>query len=392
MITDVGIRADSLVRCQPRRNTEIPMYVIGFPYPRWEALLKTWPHSLTLHQLNIFAEIAREGSFTRAAEALALSEPSVSEQIKLLEGVLGVRLFDRGSGKPIQITEAGQRLKATCADVFQLLDRTAQDLEVLTRAKEDVRFGSTGDFCDRLLPGAYASFTRQAPDVTVTVEIASREHLLDALARGRLDLVVVDGPVDEPELVAVTLAGNDLVLIGPAGYAMPPDVAGHIEDFARDPLVKAGPIWVSATKLTKRLVEWHLASPVAWDADEVEARINLVSSGLGIAAVPFYRTVAGIASGNLVPVQVHGFPLHFEWAIVARVGELPGPARAFKAHLLNHRGELEAMCICPAVGPALPNQVGANSDRKQIRRDLRHRLRDRRQALANEAHFQVTDR
>lgn len=341
------------------RNIEYPIAMIGFPYRLGGGSdTEVWPRSLTLHQLEIFAAIDREGSFTKAAETLSLSEPSVSQQLKLLEGVLGARLFDRAPGKPTRVTQAGVRLRASCADLFELLERTAQDLELLTRAGEGrVVFGATRHFCDCLLPGPYATFHAQAPGITVRVEAATREPLLDGLRRGHFDLVVVDGPVDDPQLVSLGLAGKDLILIGPPHYALPVDAVSGFEAFASDPMVRGGLIASASIALTQKMVEWGLASPVAWEADRVEARINSVSSGLGIAAVPFYRAASGIASGTLAPIHVRGFPMRFEWAIVARQGDLPEPVETLRQHLLNRRAELEMMCACPIAGETTTEEL-----------------------------------
>src|SRR5437764_12142410 len=94
--------------------------------------------SLTLRQLEIFATAAREGSFTRAARSLLLSEPAVSQQVKLLENVVGSRLFARSPRRPIELTDAGALLLQTCETVFHQFDATLQQLVVL-RGMEAVR-------------------------------------------------------------------------------------------------------------------------------------------------------------------------------------------------------------------------------------------------------------
>jgi len=102
---------------------------------------------LTLHQLQVFAAVAQEGSFTRAAQDLFVSEPTVSEQIKLLEQVVGASLFSRASRRPIRMTMAGEKLVEAVNQVFGCLEDALRDIAALQRATEGrVAFGAGRGF------------------------------------------------------------------------------------------------------------------------------------------------------------------------------------------------------------------------------------------------------
>ncbi|NJK27513.1 MAG: LysR family transcriptional regulator, partial [Coleofasciculaceae cyanobacterium SM2_3_26] len=77
---------------------------------------------ITLHQLKVFETVARHGSFTRAAEELYITQPSVSSQVKQLAQAVGLPLFEQ-IGKQLYLTDAGQELLAICREMFESLDR-----------------------------------------------------------------------------------------------------------------------------------------------------------------------------------------------------------------------------------------------------------------------------
>src|SRR5258708_1222230 len=152
--------------------------------------------SLTLHQLEIFATVAHEGSFTRAAELLLRSEAAISQQIKLLEAAVGARLLERAHQRPIRLTEAGRRMLSTCEDVFARLESTLGELDALGRAERgDVTMSSGGYFGSYLLPPIYAAFQQDVPGISVHLQIVTSANCMEAVRRGEADLAVLGGEI-----------------------------------------------------------------------------------------------------------------------------------------------------------------------------------------------------
>src|SRR5215472_8465437 len=183
--------------------------------------------SLTLHQLQIFAAVAREGSFTKAAQSLFLSEPSVSEQIKLLEQVVGASLFSRAARKPIRVTPAGERLLEAVDQVSNHLEDALRDIDSLQRAAAGrVAFGAGRAFGAYLLPSLYASFRYANPGITVQVDFAVRQRLLEGVLKRELDLAVVLENDGEEGLTWTPLSTSQLVPVGALQHpwAQGPDV------------------------------------------------------------------------------------------------------------------------------------------------------------------------
>src|SRR5262249_44215243 len=155
-------------------------------------------------QLRIFATIARERSFIKAAASLYLTEATVSEQIKLLEHRVGMRLLDRSRGRRgIAITEAGRIVLESCEKVLEALDRAGLAVDALAgHILGGVSLGTGMTFGAFVFPSLYEAFQQTHPGIIVHVESAPRGHLLDDLARGDLDLAVLLGPSNNENYVS----------------------------------------------------------------------------------------------------------------------------------------------------------------------------------------------
>src|SRR5258708_6730867 len=173
------------------------------PYAELKERLPGGLRAVTLHQLQIFTAVATEGGFSRAATKLLISEPAVSEQIKLLERALATRLVNRRPGRRgLSVTESGELLLETCTRVFGDLESAFRRIELLNRQRHaTVSIGAGPNFGSYELPQLYASFHRVHPDITVSVSLHDREELIQGVRRGTMDMAVVVGPVMDDTLV-----------------------------------------------------------------------------------------------------------------------------------------------------------------------------------------------
>lgn len=311
--------------------------------------------SLTLHQLEIFAAIHDHGSFHKAAQALLLSEPSISQQVKLLERAVGARLFDRGPRRPVRLTAAGGLLLNASNELFELLRRVAEELDALRRAEAGtVRFGAHPYFCGQFLPALYASFRERSPNVIVRGVEGARDPLLDDLEARRLDLVVVPGAVSRPGLQSAELARGDSVLIGPPGHPLAVGPPAAFSALAAQEIILREPPSGSTAMLEQRAAESGISLKFGWRASTIDAEVNAALNGLGVAVVPFATVSTYLDQGLLSLLQVEGFPVRWT-AFVVWPSQVGPPVQAFVDHLLEHRREIEAANMCPAIeGAARP--------------------------------------
>ena len=172
---------------------------------------------ITLRQLETFSTVAHLGSFTRAAEALHLTQPAVSIQIRQLADTVGLPLFDQ-AGRSLRLTAAGEALRATTRqldDVWNSFESTIDALRGLKRGKLRVALVTTAKY---FLPRMLGAFCRRYPDITIELEIANREKIVQRLRGNQDDLYIMSYPPDDLDIVTHPFLDNEHVVIAPATH------------------------------------------------------------------------------------------------------------------------------------------------------------------------------
>lgn len=168
-----------------------------------------------LGYLRIFYEVACCKSFTRAAERLHISQPAVTRQIKNLEEVLGVTLFDRGS-TPVELTPAGKILLSYVAKTFALIEEAE---EALTRYRREaiLRIGTTKGYSKSTMPEIISRFQEENPEVKIVLQVESSKALQEGVLKGDLDLAILANPdFEEKSLLFIPFRREALVCIASA--------------------------------------------------------------------------------------------------------------------------------------------------------------------------------
>ena len=148
---------------------------------------------LTLRQLKVFESVARQLSFSRAAEELYLTQPAVSMQIKQLEDNVGLPLFEQ-MGKKIYLTDAGNELYYYSRGISQQLadmELALDELKGLERGKLNISVVSTANY---FAPHLLAKFCQRYSGVTVSLHVSNRETVLKQLADNLTDLAIMGRP------------------------------------------------------------------------------------------------------------------------------------------------------------------------------------------------------
>jgi DNA-binding transcriptional LysR family regulator len=170
---------------------------------------------MTLDQLRVFLAVVEYLHFTRAAEALYISQPAVSAAIQNLEEQYGVKLFHR-IGRQIEITEAGKLLQAEAQKIIDqvvLTERGLQELNDLQRG--ELKLGSSLTIGNYWLPDKISQFKRQYPGISVNCTLANTEEICEGTGTGQFDLGLVEGEV-KPALktsLEEEIVGSDRLLI-----------------------------------------------------------------------------------------------------------------------------------------------------------------------------------
>lgn len=291
----------------------------------------------TLHQLRIFLAVAEHNSFARAAQALHLSPPTLSLQVKQLAETVGQPLFEQ-LGKKIYLTATGKILAEACQDIAQRLDLLNEDLSALQgmeRGKLKLAILTTVKYT---VPKLLGGFCAAHPGIEVAMVVGNRENLLQRLAQNKDDLYIMGQAPENMDVVSEDFLNNPLVLVSEPSHPLAGQRNISPQKLRNEPFILREP--GSGTRLTtERFFAQHGFTPInRLEVGSNEAIKQTVAGGLGLAVLSATTVVSELALGELVQLDVSGFPLIRRWQVVYPRGKRLSPtAQAFKQWLYDHR-------------------------------------------------------
>lgn len=291
----------------------------------------------TLHQLRIFHAVAQNGSFARAAEALHLSPPTLSLQVKQLSETVGQPLFEQ-LGKKIFLTAAGHLLAEACADIESRMERLTEDLSALQGVERGSLRLAILTTVKYTVPKLLGGFCAAHPGIEVAMFVGNREALLQRLVSNQDDLFIMGQPPEQLDVISEPFADNPLVLVAPPGHPLVGKKRIAPERLRNEPFILREP--GSGTRLTsEKFFAGHgITLQNRLEVGSNEAIKQTVAGGLGLAVLSAHTVTAELALGELVQLDVKGFPLIRQWHVVVPRGKrLSAAALAFKAWLFTHR-------------------------------------------------------
>jgi LysR family transcriptional regulator, low CO2-responsive transcriptional regulator len=296
---------------------------------------------LTLRQLEILDAVARCESFSQASIELHLTQPAVSMQIKQLEAVLGIPLFEH-MGKHIHLTEAGRQV----LQAGQTIEHELVNLELLLADMLGLKGGtiavsaaSTASlFSARLL----ALFRTMHPDVRVSLNVVNRETLLQHLADNSIDLALMGQPPEGCNLSAQAFMDNPLVVIAATNHVLAHETNIDLERLLDEPLIGREQGSGTRSAVEKFFAEHGHIFQAAMEMNKNEAIKHAVEAGLGLGVVSLHTIRAEIASGQLCVLDVKDFPLERQWYLVHREKKRLSPAAsAFSQLVLKEASQFQ---------------------------------------------------
>src|ERR1044072_3540271 len=168
--------------------------------------------NITLRQMRVFAAVARSRSFTRAARELHLTQPAISQQIKLLETEIGLPLLEH-VGRQIHLTAAGDELLRYASQVTELLREAGESLAAMRGLKRGVLKLGAVSTAKYFTPSLLSAFAPAYPDVSIRFSVGNREEVIKLLAANEIDLAIMGRPPRELATIAAPFAKHPLVMI-----------------------------------------------------------------------------------------------------------------------------------------------------------------------------------
>ncbi|QOJ22809.1 MAG: LysR family transcriptional regulator [Gammaproteobacteria bacterium] len=287
----------------------------------------------TLRQLEVFEAIARLKSFTRAAEELFLTQPTVSMQIKKLTNEIGLPLFEQ-IGKKIYLTDAGKELYQTCLGIFEHFSRfemIASDMKGMKSGKLRLAVVTTAKY---FTPRLLGMFCQKYPGIDVVLKVTNRERVLERLISNQDDLYVLGQVPKSIDAVAEVFLDNPLIVLAATNHPLANEKQITIDRICDEPFIMREP--GSGTRLaTERFfLEHNKKLKIRMELGSNEAIKQAVIGGLGIAILSRHTLASDASMGQLTILDVKEFPINRNWYFAYPSGkQLSIVAQAFLEYL-----------------------------------------------------------
>ncbi len=275
---------------------------------------------VTWNQLRLFEAVARNSSFTRAAEELHVVQPTVSAQIKQLTNTIGLPVFEQ-VGKKIYLTDAGKELYQTIRELFDSWDRFEMKISDLKGAKAGKLRVSIVTTAKYFIPRLLGPFCQHYPGIDVALEVVNRDQVLERLVNNLDDLYIMGVPPEHLAIEKVPFLQNPLVVIAPRAHELATKKRISLARLAKERFIfrekGSGTRIVAEEFFAKRKV----TLPVKMELSNNEAIKWAVAGGMGLSILSQHAMMLEPMQDRIAVLDVEGFPIVRSWHIVYPAGK-----------------------------------------------------------------------
>jgi LysR family transcriptional regulator, low CO2-responsive transcriptional regulator len=281
---------------------------------------------MNLQHLRYLLAVSRTGSFTAAASAMFVTQPTISSGIAELESELGVQLFNR-NGRQVELTIEGRALLNYATRIQDLVEEAGDRISKRTPAQGGgFQIGAIDAAVIYLLPSILRSYLGAHPNVELSVQVAPSRYLAEDLLMNRSEFAILTMPFDHPRLQTLTLHRDHLVLVVGAAHSFADRKTVTLEQVAREPLILFHDDSVSRRIVDEKFAEAGVSARVVMAMRSPEAMRKLVEAGVGISFLPSLTVADALQSGELKEVGVKGIHFTREMGLAWKSGRYFGPA------------------------------------------------------------------
>lgn len=287
----------------------------------------------TLHQLKVFEAAARHSSFTRAAEELFLTQPTVSMQIKQLTKSVGLPLFEQ-VGKRLFLTEAGRELFATCRQIFETIaqfEMTVADLKGLKQGQLRLAVITTAKY---FVPRLLGPFCQLYPGIEIALQVTNHERILERMVNNMDDLYILSQVPENLDVSYEPFLDNPLVVFAPVNHPLAKQKNIPIEKLTNEPFImrEAGS---GTRRAVQQLFDQHgVKVKVKLELGSNEAIKQAIAGGLGISVLSLHTLMPDSSEFSILDVE--HFPIKRTWFLGYPSGkQLSIVARTYYEYLLE---------------------------------------------------------
>jgi DNA-binding transcriptional LysR family regulator len=295
---------------------------------------------ITLRQLQCFAAVARNRSFTKAADELHLTQPAVSMQIRQLEHQVGVSVTEQ-LGKQIHLTEAGNEVYRYARMILQHVDEMD---DVLNRIKglaggklHIAAISSANYFAPKLL----GTFHQRFPEISVSMDVTNQTAVLRQVIENEVDMAIMGQPPKDSSLDAIPFMDNPLVVVAPPDHRLAGRKRIPLKELEKEVFLTREPGSGTRGAMQRFFREHKLKLKTGMEMGSLSGIKQSVMAELGLGLLPRGAIQAELALDQLVVLDLKGTPIDRHWHVVQHKGKrLSVAADAFRTLLIDEAEDL----------------------------------------------------
>jgi len=298
----------------------------------------------TLHQLNVFRQVAISMNYTKAADKLGLSQPAVSIQLKQLENNLDLFLFEK-IGKTLFLTPAGKELNKFCEQLFVNFENIDMTLSALKGELAGDFHLSAVTSAKYFTPHLLGAFHKRYPKVNFHLDIVNREQIIQRLHENKDDLVIMGLVPESMALAKYDFVDNPIVLIANPHHPLSKQKNIKLAELADHAFIHREQGSGTRKAFEQVLKANNIQLKVNMTLGNSETIKQAVMADLGVSVVSRHSVTLELATGVLVELDVEDFPLQKSWSLVHHESKHLSPiAKAFVDFVLSPEENVPALC------------------------------------------------
>lgn len=282
---------------------------------------------VTIHQLRLLTAVIEQGGFSRAAEALGLSQPAISHQLKALSTAVGIPVVEV-IGRRVQLTQAGQLLYEHAKRILAEFAAAGAALDELRGLQQgSLRLAGDTTVGIYVLPDLLGAFRHQHPGLEMRLGVDNRQGLYDRLVANEVDFVISGRPWDDPSipLVVRPFLANELIAVASPRNRLAGRSRITLAELAVEPFIGREPGSGTRETAEETFRATGLVVRPVMELASNGAIKRAVAQDLGVSILSRYATGLEIQIGHLVELPIVGFPLRRQWHLVFARDKRLGP-------------------------------------------------------------------
>ncbi len=294
----------------------------------------------TLHQLKVFETVARNGSFTRAAEELLITQPTVSSQVKQLTKAVGLPLFEQ-IGKSLYLTDAGKELLVTCQGIFEQLNNFEIKIADLKGTKQGQLKLAVITTAKYFIPRLLGSFCQKYPGIDVALKVVNHHEIQQRMLDNKDDLYIVSNPNRDIDLKSQAFLNNPLVVVARKDHPLTMKSNINLQELNDQPFIMREQGSGTREAIVQLFSKYDISVKVKLELGSNEAIKQAILGGLGMSILSEHCLISERASGELTILDFEHFPIKRRWFVAHLAGKkLSVIAETFLEYLLEESPKL----------------------------------------------------